>query len=119
MNELNHEVFKQIEEWVETGEWKKEGGAQYDEQLKVHYATYTAPWFMDLTDEELDALMDDETDFYSFLLTVYIYDDGSHKIEFDPGLFHLMYKGYDTEADRKAWQDFRNMAKEKGVLYEP
>ncbi len=26
MNELNHEVFDQIKEWVETGEWKKEGG---------------------------------------------------------------------------------------------
>lgn len=119
MNELNHEVFEQIEEWVESGDWEKEACEGYDEKAGAHMASYTAPWFMDLTDEELDALQDDETDYYSFHLRIYIFNDGSYRIEFDPGLFHLMYKGYDTEADRKAWQDFRNLAREKGVLYEP
>jgi len=119
MNELNHEVFDQIREWVETREWKKEGCAQYDEQLKAHYATYTAPWFLDLTFEELDALDENEAGHLSFLLTIYIFDDGSHKIEFDPGLFYLMYKGYDSEEDRKAWQDFQDLAREKSVLFEP
>jgi hypothetical protein len=119
MNELNHEVFDQIREWVETGEWKKEHGNQYNELLKAHIASYDSAWLMDLTDEEFDALQDDETDYFVFHLRIYIFDDGSHKIEFDPGLFDLMYKGYDTEEDRKAWQDFRNLAREKGVLYEP
>lgn len=119
MNELNHEVFDQIKEWVETGEWKKEGGGHYNEKLKAHNVTYTAPWFLDLTWEELDALEEDETDYFSFHLSVYIFDDGSYKIIFDPGLFNLMYKGYDSQADRQAWQDFENLAREKGVLYEP
>lgn len=119
MNELNHEVFDQIKEWVETGEWKKGGGGHYNEELKAHNVTYTAPWFRDLTWEELDALDEDETDYYSFHLSIYIFDDGTYKIEFEPGLFNLMYKGYDTQADRQAWQDFKNLAREKGVLYEP
>ena len=62
MNELNHEVFDQIREWVETGEWKKESGDQYNELLKAHISSYDSAWFMDLTDEEFDALQDDETD---------------------------------------------------------
>lgn len=119
MNELNHEVFDQIREWVETGEWRKEAYGGYHEKAGAHMATFTAPWFKDLTDEELDALEEDETDYYSFHLTVYIFDDGSHLIEFDPGGFDLMYKGYDTAEDRKAWEDFRYLAKEKGLLYEP
>lgn len=118
MNELNHEVFDQIREWVETGEWKQEHGNQYNEQLKAHLASYTAPWFMDLTDEERDALQDDD-DFFTFHLRIYIFDEGNYKIEFDPGLFDLMYKGYDTEEDRQAWEDFQSLAREKGVLYEP
>lgn len=119
MNELNHEVFDEIREWVVSGAWKKEDSIVYDEQLKAYVASYTSLWFRDLTGEELEALKEDEDVYLSFLLTIYIFQDGSYKIEFDPGLFYLMYKGYDTEEDKRAWQDFQEMAKEKGVLYEP
>ena len=51
MNELNHEVFDQIREWVETGEWKKGEGGHYIEKINAHTVSYTAPWFPDLTSE--------------------------------------------------------------------
>ena len=119
MNQLNHEVFDQIKEWVETGEWKKAIN-NYDEKQKAYNCTYTAPWFMDLTDEEYESIDgdDDETDHFTFHLSIYIWDDNSYKIEFDPGLFDLMYKGYDEEADRNAWQEFKDLAKQKGLLLE-
>lgn len=59
MNELNHEVFDQIREWVETGEWKKGEGGHYIEKINAHTVSYTAPWFLDLTSEEIDALKED------------------------------------------------------------
>lgn len=119
MNELNEEVFDQIKEWVESGEWKDQTDG-YDENRQAYYATYTAPWFIDLTDEEYENINwdDDETDYFTFHLSIYIRKDNSYKIEFDPGLFDLMYKGYDTEADRNAWQEFKDLAKQKGLLLE-
>lgn len=122
MNPLNHEVLDQIKEWVESGNWKTDPNFsyQYIESLKAWSGVYTAPWFMDLTDEEFDALNRDEgeEDYYSFHLGIYIWDDKRFKLEFDPALFQMMYKGYDTEADRSAWEAFRELAREKGVLYE-
>ena len=119
MNELNHEVIDQIREWVECGDWKKEGIPEFDENLKAYCVTYTAPWFMDLTDEEYEALEEDEDDYFSFHLTIHIRKDNSFLIEFDPGMFDLMYRGYDTDADRQAWQEFQDLARTKGLLYEP
>ena len=119
MNDLNHEVFDQIKEWIERGEWKEEEYVGYSEEVGAHMASYTSPWFRDLTDEERESMPDDEDDYFTFHLRIYILEDGTYKIEFDPGLFHLMYKGYDTEEDRQAWSDFRNLAREKDVLYEP
>ena len=122
MNPLNHEVFDQIKEWVESGDWKTDQNFsyEYDEKLKCYKGVYTAPWFMDLTEKEFEAINwdDDETDYYSFHLIICISEDKRFKLGFDPGLFHLMYKGYDTEADFNAWKEFRDLAKEKGLLME-
>lgn len=119
MNELNHEVFEKIKEWVETGEWKKVKN-YYDKKRKAYNCTFTSPWFIDLTDEEYENIDWDnyETDYFTFHLSIYIWKDNTFKIEFDPGLFHLMYKGYDEEADRNAWEEFKDLAKQKGLLLE-
>ena len=119
MNEQNHEIFDQIREWIESGDWKKTESSDFNPHLKVYCVSYTAPWFMDLTDEELEALEEDQDDYFVFHLSIHIREDNSFMIEFDPGMFDLMYKGYDTDADRQAWQDFQNLAREKGLLYEP
>ncbi len=122
MNPMNHEFFQDLKEWVESGEWKRDPNFSYDydENLKCYYGTYTAPWFMDLTEEEFDAINwdDGETDYYLFHLGIFIWDDNSFKLDFDPGGFHLMYKGYDTEDDRNAWNEFKELTKQKGLLYE-
>jgi hypothetical protein len=121
MNPMNHEMFDEIKSWVESGEWRNQENFsyEYDEEEKACIGVYTAPWFMDLTEEEFEAINWDEgeEDFYSFMVVIHIYEDNTYKLEFDPGLFDLMYKGYDTEADRQAWDEFRDMAEEKGVLY--
>jgi hypothetical protein len=119
MNSMNHEVFDEIHDWVINGEWKKEeSGGLFEKRLNAHYFTYTSPWFRDLTDEEMEGLDEDEDDFYTFHLVIYIWQNNRYKIEFDEGLFNLMYKGYDTEADRNAWNEFKKLAREKGVLLE-
>ena len=118
MNELSEEVFNQIKEWVESGKWKNQPYG-YDENRQAFYIAYSSPWFTDLTDEEYENInWDDEQDHYSFLIRIYIWEDCSYKLEFDPGLFHLIYRGYDTEEDRNAWQEFKDLAKQKGLLLE-
>ncbi len=121
MNPMNHEFLEILQEYVEAGDWRDpKEGFRYDEKMKYHYGVYTAPWFMDLTEEEFEAINwdDDETDHYSFHLALYIWADNSFKLEFDPGLFNLMYKGYDTEEDRSAWEEFKEFIRQKGLLYE-
>ena len=120
MNPINHELFDEIKAWIESGEWKTQENFsyEYDDNLKEYTGVYTAPWFMDLTEEEFEAINWDEgeEDFYSFMVVIHIYEDKTYKLEFDPGLFNLMYKGYDTEDDRQAYEEFEKLAKEKGVL---
>jgi hypothetical protein len=122
MNLLNHEVYKQIQAWIESGDWKTDPNfsCTYDEASGSYSGLYTAPWFMDLTEEQYDALNwnEGEQDFYTFHLVIHIYEDESFRLEFDPGLFDLMYKGYDSGDDRKAWEEFRQLTREKGLLFE-
>ena len=118
---MNQEVHQEIMEWVESGDWKNDlnFSYKYSENLKCYSGVYIAAWFMDLTEEELEAInQDDDEDFYAFYLIIYIWDDNTFKLEFDPELFQLMYRGYDTEEDRNAWEEFKELTKQKGLLYE-
>ncbi len=118
MNPLNDDVFDLIDEWVKLDEWKKDDhGYEHDEEMNVFITGYDAPWFRDDADDADDP-ENDEENYFTFHLRIYIWEDRSYKIEFDEGLFHLMYKGYETEEDRSAWEEFKSAAKERGLLYE-
>lgn len=122
MNPMNYELLDEIKSWIDSGDWKKDNNfvSEYDEKAEKWTGVYTAPWFLDLNKEELENINWDEgeEDYYPFHLVIHIYKDNNYKLEFDPGLFNLMYKGYDTEDDRKAWDEFREFISEQGLLYE-
>ncbi|MBE0673407.1 MAG: hypothetical protein IH591_01975 [Bacteroidales bacterium] len=117
---MNYELLDEIQEWIDSGNWKnaENFAYTYDEDGEKWTGVYTAPWFLDLTEEEFENINWDEgeEDYYPFHLVIHIYKDNTYKLEFDPGLFNLMYKGYDTEADRKAWDEFREFIREQGKL---
>lgn len=114
MNPINHEIFDMIREDVEDGYLLENKEAlTYHPELKAWSMVYDVEWF---TDEEPED--DEESVYHTFPIALYIFEDKSYKIQFDPVLFKLYYKGDESEEQHTAYQEFMNLALKKGVTLE-